>query len=103
MNGPGDPLVQGVQPPVARVNFAPGAVFASFLIKGYRAVISPARGMRCPMLPTCSEYSRRAFQTHGVLVGICATGDRLLRCAADLRFYRMTLTPQGISYVDSLR
>ena len=36
-------------------------------IKGYRFLISPLLGHSCRYLPTCSEYSIEALETHGLL------------------------------------
>ncbi len=48
------------------------------LLSFYRNVISPVDGDRCSMAPTCSLYSHRALQEHGVLLGVLLTADRLL-------------------------
>ncbi len=44
----------------------------------YRSQIRPALGDRCSLVPNCSEYSRQAFQKHGVL-GLAITADRFFR------------------------
>ena len=44
----------------------------------YRSQIRPALGDRCSLCPNCSEYSRQAFQKHGVL-GLAITADRFFR------------------------
>ncbi|MDD5678066.1 MAG: membrane protein insertion efficiency factor YidD [Kiritimatiellae bacterium] len=44
----------------------------------YRSQIRPALGDRCSLTPNCSEYSRQAFQKHGVL-GLAITADRFFR------------------------
>ncbi|MBU4211860.1 MAG: membrane protein insertion efficiency factor YidD [Verrucomicrobia bacterium] len=44
----------------------------------YRSQIRPALGERCSLCPNCSEYSRQAFQKHGVL-GLALTADRFFR------------------------
>ena len=44
----------------------------------YRSQIRPALGDRCSLSPNCSEYSRQAFQKHGVL-GLALTADRFFR------------------------
>ncbi|MCX6993646.1 MAG: membrane protein insertion efficiency factor YidD [Kiritimatiellaeota bacterium] len=44
----------------------------------YRSQIRPALGDRCSLRPNCSEYSRQAFQKHGVL-GLALTADRFFR------------------------
>lgn len=44
----------------------------------YRSQIRPALGDRCSLSPNCSEYSRQAFQKHGML-GLALTADRFFR------------------------
>ena len=45
--------------------------------------LAPVRSGSCPMHPSCSAYSREAFQKHGLLMGWWMTFDRLLRCGRD--------------------
>jgi len=49
----------------------------------YSRWLSPVDGDRCAMYPTCSQYSRQAFDRHGLLSGWILTCDRLLRCGRD--------------------
>lgn len=49
----------------------------------FRRYISPIDGDRCPMYPSCSQYSLEAFNKHGLLMGWIMTCDRLLRCGRD--------------------
>ena len=44
------------------------------------AVISPLLPKSCRFLPTCSEYSMRAYREFGVARGTALTAWRLLRC-----------------------
>ncbi|MBS3179094.1 MULTISPECIES: membrane protein insertion efficiency factor YidD [unclassified Pseudoclavibacter] len=50
------------------------------LLNAYRLVISPLYGDVCRYHPSCSAYSLRAVQVHGVLRGGFLTGRRLVRC-----------------------
>ena len=59
-----------------------GSLFLS-PITFYQKVISPAAGHRCQMRPSCSAYSKEAFQTHGFFLGWIMTCDRLMRCGRD--------------------
>jgi putative membrane protein insertion efficiency factor len=52
-------------------------------ISFYQKIISPAVGNRCRMHPSCSAYSREAFQEHGFFLGWFMTCDRLMRCGRD--------------------
>lgn len=45
--------------------------------------LASVRSGTCPMHPSCSEYSRRAFRKHGLVRGWWMTFDRLLRCGRD--------------------
>ena len=47
-------------------------------IKGFRETIGAVDGDRCRMAPTCSAYSLQAIETHGFIIGILMTVDRLL-------------------------
>ncbi len=49
-----------------------------WLLKIYQNFISPVKGDRCPMYPTCSAYSVQAVQKHGPVIGIVMTADRLI-------------------------
>jgi putative membrane protein insertion efficiency factor len=57
--------------------------FATFPIRLYQEFISGVNGHRCPMMPSCSQYSIEAFKKHGYLLGWIMTSDRLLRCGRD--------------------
>jgi hypothetical protein len=61
-----------------------GPAGAFFLVydKGLNHLAAVRRGT-CPMYPSCSAYSREAFQKHGFVVGWWMTYDRLLRCGRD--------------------
>jgi uncharacterized protein len=54
-----------------------------FPISFYQKIISPAVGNRCQMSPSCSAYSKEAFQAHGFFIGWIMTCDRLMRCGRD--------------------
>ncbi|ETR72366.1 MAG: hypothetical protein OMM_07540, partial [Candidatus Magnetoglobus multicellularis str. Araruama] len=51
---------------------------ASFFVRFYQRFISVFDGDRCPMYPTCSQYSLQCFKKHGFLMGWIMTCDRLL-------------------------
>lgn len=46
----------------------------------YRVLISPALPRACRFEPSCSVYSARALQRHGVWPGVGLTLRRLSRC-----------------------
>lgn len=51
-----------------------------FLIKFYRANISPHTRPSCKYIPTCSEYGLEAVERFGALKGGALTVWRILRC-----------------------
>ena len=53
---------------------------ALFLIKLYRAIVSPALPPSCRYLPTCSQYAMDAIMKYGFIKGSCLAARRLLRC-----------------------
>ncbi len=53
---------------------------AVVLLRTYKRWLSPILPRACRFSPTCSEYGRLAFQSHGVLRGGWLTLLRLLRC-----------------------
>lgn len=55
----------------------------AYPIQFFRQIVSRADGHRCPMYPSCSEYSAQAFKKHGFIKGWVMTSDRLLRCGRD--------------------
>ena len=50
------------------------------LITSYQRLISPYIGQSCRYLPTCSEYTKEAINTHGVIKGSAFGLKRILRC-----------------------
>lgn len=68
----------------------------------YQRFISPAVGNRCQMSPSCSAYSKEAFNAHGFFLGWIMTCDRLMRCGRDeTRLSPEVLTPDGSLTLDS--
>jgi len=55
-------------------------LIASKLVRGYQLFISPLLPPACRYYPTCSEYSRVAFERHGFVYGFYLTAARILRC-----------------------
>ena len=55
-------------------------VAALFLIRAYKALISPLLGTRCRFYPSCSEYAYEAISRYGFLKGAILGVRRLLRC-----------------------
>tara|TARA_B100000029_G_scaffold168020_1_gene164217 strand:+ start:186 stop:500 length:315 start_codon:yes stop_codon:yes gene_type:complete len=51
-----------------------------FLIKAYRAALSPFLGSNCRFDPTCSEYGIQAFQKHSPTKAFFLLIKRVFRC-----------------------
>ena len=49
----------------------------------YQKHLSPILGGKCPMYPSCSQYSKEAINQHGIVLGWFMTCDRLVRCGRD--------------------
>ncbi len=60
--------------PSSRLLGKPGKWIVSF----YRAVVAPAIGARCSLVPSCSQYFRQASDRHGLLA-FPIIADRLVR------------------------
>ena len=55
------------------------------LVRFYQRFISPLKPRCCRFTPSCSEYSRQAYLTHGFWRGTWLTIWRIVRCNP---FYR---------------
>ena len=51
-----------------------------WLIRFYRAAISPTHAPCCRFTPTCSQYALEAVEKYGALKGGCLALRRILRC-----------------------
>ena len=51
-----------------------------WLLRGYKAAISPLLLPACRYVPTCSEYALEAVERYGVVRGSVKALGRLLRC-----------------------
>jgi len=51
-----------------------------YILKIYKAVISPVLPNACRFYPTCSEYAMTAVERYGVIKGGWMGIRRLLRC-----------------------
>ncbi|WP_322175315.1 membrane protein insertion efficiency factor YidD [Acutalibacter caecimuris] len=51
-----------------------------WMIRFYRAHISPRTMPSCKYIPTCSQYGLEAIERFGALKGGCLTLWRILRC-----------------------
>lgn len=51
-----------------------------WLIRFYRANISPLKAPSCKFIPTCSQYGLEAVERFGAIKGGALTVWRILRC-----------------------
>ena len=51
-----------------------------WMIRAYRAYVSPLKPPSCRYAPTCSAYALEAVQRHGALKGGWLALRRFLRC-----------------------
>jgi len=70
MTAPVDPASKPV-PTVAATPFL-------WLLSFYQKTIGPVVSGRCPMYPTCSQYSVDSIHKHGPFIGIVMTADRMM-------------------------
>jgi hypothetical protein len=76
--------------------------FAYGWLRFYQAILSPVGTARCPMVPSCSRYSIHSIHTHGVVIGIVMTADRLLHEADEKRWAMQIRDAGGLKYLDPL-
>jgi putative component of membrane protein insertase Oxa1/YidC/SpoIIIJ protein YidD len=82
-----------VTPPAALEGLrpvTPAQVMVRPLFRLYQRGVGASKGQTCPMVPSCSEYSRLAVARRGFLKGVLMSSDRLHRCGHDLSLYAMT-------------
>ena len=74
-----DPWEMSGKPPAATVesDSTIGQDFCFMLLRFYQKVLSVVTVSHCPMIPSCSKYSRAAVQKHGPFIGVMMTADRL--------------------------
>ncbi len=49
-------------------------------IQFYKRYLSPLKTVRCPYIPTCSDYALEAIEKYGPVKGGLLAGYRILRC-----------------------
>ncbi len=62
-----------------------------FLLKLYKAYISPILGQNCRFYPSCATYTQEAIKKYGVYKGMLLGSKRILKCHP--------FHPGGIDYV----
>ncbi len=91
-------------PAKLREEKVPGIAATPFLwlLKIYQNFISPVKGDRCPLYPTCSQYSVEALQKHGPVIGIIMTADRLIHESDEPAFVPYKKVGNRYRFIDPL-
>ncbi len=91
-------------PSKRREEKVPGIAATPFLwlLKIYQNFISPVKGDRCPLYPTCSQYSVEALQKHGPVIGIIMTADRLIHESDEPAFVPYKKVGNRYRFIDPL-
>lgn len=55
-------------------------LLATYILRGYKLLISPMLPPSCRFVPTCSEYAADAISKYGFLKGSLLSIKRILRC-----------------------
>lgn len=85
-------------PPEKRSTFPPDGYTRTtchLLIDFYRSFLRPFSSSRCPLYPSCSQYSMEAIDKHGAAGGIILTADRLLHEGGIMSRAATVNTPMG--------
>jgi hypothetical protein len=101
MRGPWDqrPTLAPASPqPQSHETPSPAASFFRLLLTFFQRVISPVDGDRCPSYPTCSAYSKQAYEQHGAILGTLMTVDRLFHEESEAEFSPM-IEVHGVSRI----
>ncbi len=80
-------MMRGPSTKESRINLPRDTAQDGWLLSVYLKYISPIDGDRCPMYPSCSQYTSTVFARHGTLLGFVLTTERLTRCGNDLWNY----------------
>lgn len=72
------------------------------LLKFYQLFISPMDGDRCPLYPTCSQFSIQAIRRHGPAVGWVMTADRLMHEADERHLSQQVMVGSRMRAIDTL-
>lgn len=75
---------------------------AGDLYNFYQNFISDTRSQKCPMYPSCSNYSMSTFKNKGAVKGLFFTTDRLMRCGHEHQFYQVASRGHEIKLLDTV-
>ena len=74
-----------------------------WLLSFYQTTIGPTVSGRCPMYPTCSQYSVQAIKEHGPVIGIVMTADRLIHEHDEMYFAPLVKVGSRYRYSDPVK
>lgn len=81
----------------------PSGLPAKTLLAGvalFADYISRVDGDRCPMVPSCSSYSKEVIKKHGFFLGIMMTADRLIHEASEMKYAPVVKVGGRIRFYD---
>ncbi len=73
-----------------------------WLLSFYQNVIGPVQSGRCPMYPTCSQFSVQAIRKHGPAIGIVMTADRLMHELDEQNYASLVKVGSRYRYEDTV-
>lgn len=73
-----------------------------WLLRLYQKHITHVDGDRCPMYPTCSQYSVLAIRRHGPILGIIMSADRLMHEPDEREYVPLMKVGNRYRYIDPL-
>ena len=74
-----------------------------WLLSFYQTTIGPVNSGRCPLYPTCSQYSKEAIHRHGPVVGVVMTADRLIHELEEQKYAPLEKVGNRYRYLDPVR
>ncbi len=74
-----------------------------WLLDAYQKFLGPAVSGRCPMYPTCSQYSVESIRKHGPLIGIVMTADRLIHEMDEQQYAPLARVGNRWRYLDTVQ
>ena len=88
-----------IRKPIKETGYS-GNGAASDYIHLYQRYLSGARGSRCAMYPSCSEYGLMAFEKRPFIEAMTMTADRMIRCGHDFDCYDLTVQDGQVRMLD---
>ncbi len=69
-------------------------------LRFYQKVLNRMITVRCPMEPSCSNYSLQAIQKHGPFKGVILTADRLIHEADEQEIAVQVIRQNHVRFLD---